>query len=656
VENEIAKGPVSLDELKRVLSARDDAKDTLVWQRGFTDWKRAVDVGELADTLIRPPPVPNGIQRVEATTESKYSAITKGAASLGGAAIGFGLAKAFGALFWLPAGLIALSWVVLKKFNVNAVLIPMLAFVIGHTMWITVGYATLIAMGNEQTAWIALDIVIVLVITVWVLTSPSRVSATGLLVYQLVALCINATEIPNQTMTLTSAIIMHVILRVLGSGAAIYAILKLKIPHTREHSAFSAERTEPRFDSRPPRPDPTVSPHGSAPSEDSTLTGAGELFGPTAPQLPQASRRKTPLVAITIGAIAILGCGGFFYWQNVLRKSNHREIYLQLGISSLPSPVELLPQVQSRLDQLSREPCYRSAMYDLADALLEAGYPREADTSLLSFAKRCGNSDEILVRRYKALYFASDFSAALLVADDLVKSDPADAQVRYWRGNVYEELKDFSHALSDYINTVQLLGDPSTVSANHFYDISRMYAALGRYCDAITPIETYISFKPTENRTTQLTKLIAEYADKANCDVQYATGTARVARMPFPGMIGVSTLVVFINGVAGNFILDTGATYVAVTPAFASKARLKGESETQLFMKTVGGAALADLAYATTVAVGKAEAQGVAVAVIGGAQNPFGDRIDGLLGMSFLARFKLNVSPSTIELTAAPLR
>jgi clan AA aspartic protease (TIGR02281 family) len=373
-------------------------------------------------------------------------------------------------------------------------------------------------------------------------------------------------------------------------------------------------------------------------------------------RLSHSSSRSVPVFAILIGAIAILACGGFFYWQYVAQKSNHADVYRQVGISSLPANVERLPKIQSQLDQLSHEPCYRNAMYGLADALIEAGYPREADTSLLSFAKRCGDSDEILIRRYTALVQASDFSAALRVADDLVKSDPADAQVRYWRGNVYEELKDFAHALTDYIITVQLLGDPGTVSVNHFYDISRMYAALGRYCDAIAPIETYISFKPAENRTTQLTRLIAEYADKANCDAHYATGTARVARVPFPGMIGVTILVVVINGVTGNFLLDTGATYVAVTSAFASKARLNVEAGTQLPMKTVGGSALADLGYASTVAVGRAQAQGVAVAVIRGAPDPFGDRLDGLLGMSFLARFKLNVSQSTIEFTPVPLR
>jgi aspartyl protease family protein len=331
-------------------------------------------------------------------------------------------------------------------------------------------------------------------------------------------------------------------------------------------------------------------------------------------------------------------------------------VYRQLGISKMPLALELKPNVRVLLDQLSHEPCYRDAVVGLADALLEAGYPRDTDTSLVNFAQRCGDSDELLYRRYKALYFASDFAAAAHIADILVESDPAGAQVRYWRGNAYEKEKDFAHALTDYINSMQLFGEPNGIAIGNFYDISRMYAALNRYCDAITPIETYISFDPANRRTTQSTKLIAEYVEKGKCDAHYASGSAQVSRLALPGKIGMNTLVVVVNGVPGNFLLDTGATYVAVTPEFSSKAKLKFETGTQLPIKTVGGSALADLGYANTVSVGKAEAQGVPVAVIRGAVDPFGARLDGLLGMSFLARFRVNLSQNSIELTAVPLR
>jgi len=54
-------------------------------------------------------------------------------------------------------------------------------------------------------------------------------------------------------------------------------------------------------------------------------------------------------------------------------------------------------EISKRLEQLGREPCYKDGMLGFADALVAAGYPREADTGLLSFAKRCGNSDAILL-------------------------------------------------------------------------------------------------------------------------------------------------------------------------------------------------------------------------------------------------------------------
>jgi clan AA aspartic protease (TIGR02281 family) len=363
-------------------------------------------------------------------------------------------------------------------------------------------------------------------------------------------------------------------------------------------------------------------------------------------------------IAVAIAAVLIFAAvgGGFYYWYVFLPYSNYAEVYHLLGISQMPWGLEHQIKVQSRLDQLSHEPCYRDAVMDLADSMLDAGYPRDVNTILVTFAQRCGESDEMSLIRYKALFAAGDFSTAAQIADTLVQSNPADPYIRYWRGNAYEELKDFPRALTDYINSIQLLGEPLSISISNFYDISRMYAALNRYCDAITPIETYISFDPANRRTAQYSRLIAEYAQKGNCDVQYARGSAIVSRLTLSGAPNANTLVVVVNGVSGNFLLDTGATFVAVTPNFAAKAELEIETGTQLPIKTVGGTASADLGYARTVSVAKAEAQGVPVAVVRGAVDPFGSNLDGLLGMSFLARFKISLSQNAIELTAISLQ
>jgi clan AA aspartic protease (TIGR02281 family) len=118
----------------------------------------------------------------------------------------------------------------------------------------------------------------------------------------------------------------------------------------------------------------------------------------------------------------------------------------------------------------------------------------------------------------------------------------------------------------------------------------------------------------------------------------------------------VRTLSAAVNGVEGVFILDTGATFVSVTRQFALRARLSPEAGDGLIMKTVGGIATADMAYASSLSVGKAEATSVVVAVLRGDDNPFGNKLDGLLGMSFLSRFNVTLLPTSLELKAIPIR
>jgi clan AA aspartic protease (TIGR02281 family) len=362
---------------------------------------------------------------------------------------------------------------------------------------------------------------------------------------------------------------------------------------------------------------------------------------------------NTFYVALIAAILLLALAAGFVYWRYIPARVDYSALYETLAIAPLPSSIETLSQIQTPLDRLNREPCYKDAIRDFSEGLMKAKRPREAATSVRSFVKRCKNSEGLLAIAYSALESISDYQGAVEVADQLVKAYPATGAFRYRRARAYDHLDDFSHALMDYLNAVQLDNDPKSLVGDVFLNTSRMYAKLGRYCDAITPIETYISLDPVNRRTPQTTRIISEYADQGKCDRQYASGTARV---PVLGATGVHSLTVVVNGVAGNLILDTGATFVGVTSQFASKARIKTEPGNQVIMKTVGGTALADIGYVHKISVGKAEASGVVVAVHRDDAKPFGDSVDGLLGMSFLARFQLNISPTAIELTPIPIR
>jgi Flp pilus assembly protein TadD len=123
-------------------------------------------------------------------------------------------------------------------------------------------------------------------------------------------------------------------------------------------------------------------------------------------------------------------------------------------------------------------PCYIDAIDGLGKALLDAGYPREAATSLRNFVKRCGSAAEVLPLAHTALERISDFSGALEVANELVDAAPANGTFRYWRAMAYERTGRFSQAVVDYMNTIQLIGDPKTIFGDVFYKWSQSYAAL----------------------------------------------------------------------------------------------------------------------------------------------------------------------------------
>ena len=207
--------------------------------------------------------------------------------------------------------------------------------------------------------------------------------------------------------------------------------------------------------------------------------------------------RIFPITLIVIVLVLVLA-GGFGYWYYASQNLNHiakdaprqipsnfktsppefEAVYAQLGIQPLLRSalgqvavlaVERLHHVQARLSHLSREPCYKDAVVDLARALLKNGYPRESATSLRSFAKRCGGVEEILPLAWDGLRRISDFSGALEVAKQLVDASPASATFRYWRALAYKETGNPALALPDYMNTIELVPNPKNEGIHFFY-------------------------------------------------------------------------------------------------------------------------------------------------------------------------------------------
>lgn len=101
-----------------------------------------------------------------------------------------------------------------------------------------------------------------------------------------------------------------------------------------------------------------------------------------------------------------------------------------------------------------------------------------------------------------------------------------------------------------------------------------------------------------------------------------------------------------VNGVPLRFMIDTGATYVAVGGRFAASARLP--EGVKGYFSTANGTVEGRIVKDQTV-----EAEGFKVSGISVAVTPLGGKV-GLLGQNFLKRFDVSQSDGVMRLRLAP--
>ena len=120
-----------------------------------------------------------------------------------------------------------------------------------------------------------------------------------------------------------------------------------------------------------------------------------------------------------------------------------------------------------------------------------------------------------------------------------------------------------------------------------------------------------------------------------------------------PTLNDVVNLPVTINGIRGTFILDTGATFVSLTNSFAQKAAVEIDqaSIVRLLPQWDRGW---KRGRAQTIQLRSLLAKDVPIVVQAG--GTYGDRIDGLLGMSFLSRFNIHIDAKTVRISPRATR
>jgi len=318
---------------------------------------------------------------------------------------------------------------------------------------------------------------------------------------------------------------------------------------------------------------------------------------------------------------------------------------LEVGI---PMSVAGRDPIRRHLAELSRERCDQQAIVDLGKALDTAGYRREAAKAHIGFSATCGGHAASLRAAANIFLKLSDYTSAATVATDLIKLEPYNDNGFFLRAVAQDRGGSYQRAIDDYVTSIELFGNKDRISSVSYLGIARSYEKLGRFCDAVSPLESWISINPARNDTSQVRVIIDDYMKKGNCSL--ATGNEET--FPVPGQHKRITLSITINGTRGIFILDTGATLVALKKTFAQKASVEIDQASAVQLHTANGITTGKLGRAATIQLRSLQAKDVPIVVEDDAKATFGDGADGLLGMSFLSRFKVTIDAQAVKISS----
>lgn len=314
----------------------------------------------------------------------------------------------------------------------------------------------------------------------------------------------------------------------------------------------------------------------------------------------------------------------------------------------LPLKTSLTQQslVADALTQLSQAPCDRGALHRAIVAIGPSS--RDAANMLKGWGKIC--PDGILATAHAAEIFhgLGDFERAIELSTAVLQERPDNHVVFYLRARAYQATKRYEESLNDFVAVFTIFTDLKPVPSEVFMRMSSVYEALDLPCEAMTPIRNYIAVEPGKRMNSVLKARLTDLEVKGKCPPSTESKAKVFVPRRADGMI-VAT--VSVNGVPGDFVIDTGATYVTVTKRHAAKLHLKTDRAPRVRVQTASGLTSAQLVSAARVSLGSVSALSVETVVL---DKDFSMDVDGLLGLSFLSRFsQVTLSSRGIEISTA---
>jgi aspartyl protease family protein len=359
-----------------------------------------------------------------------------------------------------------------------------------------------------------------------------------------------------------------------------------------------------------------------------------------------ASRKSSGrIVLIVAGMVTVLALAGIaLFWGKLNGEDRFSDLYASLHTEPLPVGLQNRREILPLLERLQKERCDDKAATSLSEALIAAGEKRDAARILAGFAEQCPRFNGLMYKAADYYCGLSDYAEARKISDRLVTQWPEIPQFHYLAGQIDMGQGLAAEALGQFQDSIELTPDRHSLTQQIFLDTAKAFAQLGQYCKSASAMQQWVSLDPPQRDNFSSQKLVSDYLTQGHC-TDYAQGSDSFPRTD-KNVVMVS---VSVGAVAGRFIVDSGATMVTLTGDFARKAGVAGDHE--VLLKTANGSRKARTGTIAQLSVGRLKAADVTAAVLSEEGETLGGPgIDGLLGMSFLSRFRMEVTSAAITL------
>lgn len=166
---------------------------------------------------------------------------------------------------------------------------------------------------------------------------------------------------------------------------------------------------------------------------------------------------------------------------------------------------------------LRGSPCTYASIKDLIGKLQSARAHQPATQIGEGYLARCQRNIMVAYWTMQSYFQLGDHVRSLALTQEFEQVEPNDAYWPYWKGRNFSALGRTQEAADAHVRSLGLWSNPAKVVINDFWVTSQALKAAGRYCQAVQPLQQYVSFDPVSRATPQMQQEITALARLGNC-------------------------------------------------------------------------------------------------------------------------------------------